>query len=531
MKKAVILAFCTLALAACNKMPDPGQNTVSGAIRLEPVMTRATETSFQNNDAVGLKVTRTSGVYAANQKLVYNGLEFSSDLEWYPEGTDPATLAAYYPYNDGAAVPTSFSVALDQSAPGTVSDFIAAVKEGVLPTANAVVTPFRHKLSRIVVAVTNNAGYTIEKVAFKGAVPTAALSEDFTATALEGAKAADITAQKIDDKTYSVILPPQTVVLTLAVTAAGKEMEQKLAEATLATGKKYTVNVIVNQDNIKVKLSGEIDDWEEGGELEPDNNNPGGSGAFEENLAEKWFLYGNVKYNIVQLKDGKWWMAQNLAYLPAGMTPSTDLTAVTAGVFAPVVSNGSALEFSTDPEVIAARGYLYQAETALGLKVGDLTTIAAAEALEGAQGVCPPGWHVPTVADITGLVGKAVSPITTNEDAPYYSNGNGSIALLNADGFNMQAYGAVTIQDNTKTAGTMMGFMSAYPDRTASGMFCGSTFAGVTYNTSGDETSGIKNFQFYGLMPMTNKASEEEYTCNGTKVSYRIAAPVRCVRN
>ena len=37
--------------------------------------------------------------------------------------------------------------------------------------------------------------------------------------------------------------------------------------------------------------------------------------------------------------------------------------------------------------------------------------------------------------------------------------------------------------------------------------------------------------QFYGFMPMTNKSSASDYTCNGTKVSYRIAAPLRCVRD
>ena len=41
----------------------------------------------------------------------------------------------------------------------------------------------------------------------------------------------------------------------------------------------------------------------------------------------------------------------------------------------------------------------------------------------------------------------------------------------------------------------------------------------------------MKNLQFFGFMPMTNKATEAEYTCNGTKVSYRIAGPLRCVRN
>ena len=156
--------------------------------------------------------------------------------------------------------------------------------------------------------------------------------------------------------------------------------------------------------------------------------------------------------------------------------------------------------------------------------------MADAEKLEGAQGICPQGWHVPTLTEIVGLVGKSVGA-TTVETAPYYDGANGSIVKLNEDGFNMDAFGAISIQDNTKTAGTFMGWASGYPDKLSSGMFCGSTYAGVTYNTSGDETSGVKNLQFYGFMPMTNKSSEAQYTCNGTKVSYRIAGPVRCVRN
>ena len=76
-----------------------------------------------------------------------------------------------------------------------------------------------------------------------------------------------------------------------------------------------------------------------------------------------------------------------------------------------------------------------------------------------------------------------------------------------------------------------MGWLKTYPDKISSCMMIGSSYAGVTYNTNGDATSGIKNVQFYGLMPMTNKATEAEYTCNGTKVSYRIAGPVRCVRD
>ena len=390
--------------------------------------------------------------------------------------------------------------------------------------------PFKHKLSRLAVAITNNAGYTLDAVTLKGIIPTATLDEEFNATANLQAEAADITAFKAGDAEFVAIVPPQTVAITAAVTAAGKEMTQRLQEATLAAGKKYTINVIVNEEDIQIVLSGDIEDWTDGGELLPDNGPV--TVQFEENLDEGWFTYDNVRYNIAKMKDGKYWMCQNLAYLPAGYTPATDLTKVTAGVFAPLQLNadGSAAEFTTSADVVASNGYLYQSEVALGLKVGDLTSVAQAEALEGAQGICPEGWHVPTIDDITGLVGKAITPIATNADAPYYDGANGSIALLNADGFNIAAVGSISILDNTRTAGTFMGRTANY-DHLTSSMMCGSSYAGVTYNTSGDETSGVKNLQFYGLMPMTNKATEAEYTCNGTKVSYRIAGPLRCVRN
>ena len=529
MKKSILLAgMALLALLACNKTLKPDPEAVDFSkynVRVEPVITRATETDFETGDRIGLTVTRAAGDFAVNEPLTYDGTAFAGELHWYEEGAEASTLKAYYPYSQ--TVPTSFTVAADQSAGTASSDFLSAVKENVLPSANAVAMVFQHRLSRLVVTLKNNSGSAIEGVVLKGIIPTAAIDANLLATVDASAAPAAIKAFGEGEK-YYVIVPGQTVAPEVAVTAGGKELSQKLAEATLEPGKQYSVSVIVNKDEIKVVLAGDIENWNEGGELTGDT--PGG---FEEKLDEGYFTYAGVKYNVVRMKDGKWWMAQNLAYVPEGYTPSTDLSAVTAGVFAPLRINAdhTAAEFGTDDALVAANGYLYQAEVALGLKVGDLTTVAAAEALEGAQGICPQGWHIPTVADITGLVGKAVAPVTTDESAPYYNGANGSIALLNEDGFNMQAFGAVTVQDNTKTAGTFMGFMAAYPDRLSSGMFCGSSYAGVTYNTAGDEASGVKNLQFFGLMPMTNKASEADYTCNGTKVSYRIAAPVRCVRN
>lgn len=528
MKKAVILAAGLLVLAACGKKEEPVVELFN--VRISPVLTKVAETTFESGDAIGVNISRGAAAYATNAKLTYDGAEFSGDLQWYAEGADQATVWAYYPYSE--TLPTSFTVQADQSTGTSASDFVAGVKEGVIPSAHAITVPFQHKLTRIVLNVTNNAEGEPTAIKLKGGKLTVNVASDFSVSVDETAAAGTITALKKSSTQYVLIVPPQTVsFIATVITAGGNELTQLLQEATLAPGKQYSINMIVNPADLKVAFSGDIVDWEDGGELGSDN-------TLVEKLSEGYILYHEDKYTVAKMKDGKWWMTQNMRYVPEGIEVSDDLTKVTAGVFYPLVlkEDLSAAEFSRDITVINARGYLYQAEVALGLKVGDLTTLAAAQALEGTQGLCPKGWHVPTTADILALVGKGAQ-LTTNPDAPYYNGADGSIALLNADGFNMEAYGAITIQDNTKTTGTFMGRMANY-DHLTSGMFCGSSVGvntngtpSVTYNTAGDETSGIKNIQFNGLMPMTNKASADQYTCNGTKVSYRIAAPLRCVRN
>lgn len=239
--------------------------------------------------------------------------------------------------------------------------------------------------------------------------------------------------------------------------------------------------------------------------------------------------YAGVKYRTVKMNDGRTWMAENLRYVPEGITPSKDLNNVKAGVYYPIVMNSgkTAVEFSTSEDVIKSNGYLYQSEVALGLKVGDLTSVEQAKRLEGVQGICPDGWHIPTINEIVALVGKAVSPVKTNENAPYYDKAkkNSSMELLNADGFNANAWGIVSIGDNTQTSATLKGFITTYTEGVGSGFICGSSYADVSYNTKDDATSGVKNLLFYGFMPMMNSGS-----FNGSKLSYRIAAPVRCIK-
>ena len=96
MKKSVILAgMAVLVLAACNKTPKTEPQPVDFsqyAVRVEPVITRATETNFENGDQIGLSIVRAAGDYATNKQLTYDGTAFSGDLNWYDEGAEESTL-------------------------------------------------------------------------------------------------------------------------------------------------------------------------------------------------------------------------------------------------------------------------------------------------------------------------------------------------------------------------------------------------------------------------------------------------------
>ena len=240
--------------------------------------------------------------------------------------------------------------------------------------------------------------------------------------------------------------------------------------------------------------------------------------------------YGDEIYHAVQMKDGKWWMTENLRYIPAGMTPSDDVTAVANGFWYPVVideltPDKATVKFSKEAADIKANGYLYSSEVALGLKPGDIT-VDNAGSFEGKQGICPEGWHIPTLADIVGLVGKTADKSDTNTSAPYYdaalNGGNGSAAKLNEDGFNAYAWGAVSVANTAAAKGTLMGAIKAYQGGMNTGYIAGSTRHQVTKNDDGT----LKNVQFVGLMPNMNTG-----TYNGAWNNYRNGVSVRCVKN
>lgn len=203
-----------------------------------------------------------------------------------------------------------------------------------------------------------------------GFVPTASVDLSVpTASAKAGVAAAEIeTFEVTPDASYRAILVPQQGALTVTVsTRDGKSRSKTLSSATLESGRRYDMSVLVTNIDIELKLSGEVSDWEDGGSL--DEGDGGEASELE---------YGGDTYRTAKI-GGQVWMAENLRYQPAG-------TEFGDGVWYP----------EEGLSAVAEKGLLYDYKTVTGG-----VTVRSGTPL---RGICPEGWHVPALAELEALL-------------------------------------------------------------------------------------------------------------------------------
>jgi len=162
---------------------------------------------------------------------------------------------------------------------------------------------------------------------------------------------------------------------------------------------------------------------------------------------ETYFMYYGEKYNTVVLPDGNKWMAQNLRYVPTGKTVSAT-PGDGAGVWYPYTSDGTTTTAATSKEAIQENGLFYNYNTLLG---GEITA-ENFTSFEGAQGICPRGWHVPTRAEYYALCGNSNAcarlgekGTQINPEAYFYvpTTQAGTVGSFNEGGFNFTLCGSI----------------------------------------------------------------------------------------
>lgn len=514
MKRILTIALAAAMVAACSKE----ESGTSGPMQLsiDPTITRATEVDFEAGDAIGVTVTTAQEAYVTNRKFIYGSdKRFTGEesLLWYEDVNAPATLFAYYPYADPA--PAEFTVQADQSGAGyTASDLMTALKTGVYPTKNAVGMTFRHKMSRLVFTIDNETDFPVTQLVVTGTIGTAVIDATAnTVTVKSEAATQDITAREVTaNSKYYALIVPQSAKFSVTVTTAEGTRSQSYSETELEEGKSYPVTVRVKPTNMEISMEGPIEGWEDAEEIPTE-----GQGTSEAATVE----WGGVKYKIVTLKDGRTWMAENLRYVPEGKSISSDPSDGN-GVWYPCD-----LDKKVDQSLVETNGLLYSYPVLLGLEDG--LTADNYNTKEGAQGICPDGWHIPTMAEWLKLAGSGSGGLS-DPTSPYFDSvqSGGSMVKLNEDGFNF--FGCGYINANSATATPAYSANKSAADVTACGMgyYPSSTGYQVLYNTTGDTTSGVKNIQYYAAMITYNKSY------NRVTIAYNggyCGVPVRCIKD
>lgn len=531
MKRIYTFALlAALMLAGCEReaqrSDSPKRMVIDPTMVGMPLPTsRATETDFEQGDAIGLSVTTSGGErYASNARFLFDasqGRFLSADgLLWYEDVNATSTLFACYPYREGDALPASFTVAEDQNGGGyAASDLMTALKSDVRPTASAVGMTFRHRMARLIVNVDNRSGSPVDGIVVRNAVGRGLLdaADDTFRVDPDGAAVAVKARELTADAKYYVLLVPQSVRLEVEVTTAEGPRTYTLGEAELQGGKNHTLNVRILPAEMEVVLEDEITGWEDGDELFPEESLPGG----DDGEQEGWLEYGGERYRTATLADGRTWMAENLRYVPQGRSVSSD-PSDGSGIWYPCDLNRTA-----SPGLVAQNGLLYSYPVLLGLD-GPLSAENYNRS-EGARGICPEGWHIPTMAEWLRLAGAGSGQLSDPE-SPYFDQSQAGAPLdaLNADGFNLQNCGAINAASATATAAYLASASAADPTQFGMGYFASSTGYKLFYNTTDDPSSGLKNIQFYAGMTMWNT------TYKRLTVAYQGgygAAAVRCVKD
>lgn len=279
--------MAALLLASCDKAEDIAVD--DGSIRFVmqyPSATRATETSFEQGDKIGLFLTeytgetpaplQISGNWANNVAATLEGTEWvtAKKIFWSDNRMD---AYGYYPYMSLTSVDEQpFSIALDQSTERTgdqlggyeASDFLWAKTEGVDQSTETVTLQFSHRCSKLVIQLVKGPSYEGElpdsaTVYIHNVVPTATIDLATGAVTKDiFGEVATVKARKVNNATYEAIMIPQRIESRRPFIEIVVNNISYLLEDTFQfkAGMQHTLSLVINSnpDQVSVDIGGEI---------------------------------------------------------------------------------------------------------------------------------------------------------------------------------------------------------------------------------------------------------------------------------
>ena len=73
MKKGILFVLAAAFLASCQQEEENGVVSSVDRVTITPIITRATEVNFENQDQIGLSITKEDGTeYAKNELMTFD---------------------------------------------------------------------------------------------------------------------------------------------------------------------------------------------------------------------------------------------------------------------------------------------------------------------------------------------------------------------------------------------------------------------------------------------------------------------------
>ncbi len=336
MKRLIFSALALVSLASCSKTDEATSITTDGEVRItSSIATRTVDNAWESDDEIGLYMS----TYGADpydlgnlgENVLYttteaNGLgnfTTSTLTTLYYPATGSVDLLAYYPYVastdmytfDATKYPVNVATQSDQGA----IDLMVATVTNQAKTTSQVDLIFDHKLSNIVLNVTNGDGYanlaaigTISKIELSGCVTTAYynLTSDAISLGSDSETIEFVVSQSDEEITAEAIIIPQTLSgssATLSVTTEGGAVHTVALNGTFAIGTQYSYDLKLSLTALTIS-GAKIEDWNKvsGGELEatvPDP--PIWDGTYPVSIEDAIATLGSADENGVYQIDGE----------------------------------------------------------------------------------------------------------------------------------------------------------------------------------------------------------------------------------
>ena len=298
MKKHIIryagFALAILGMVSCSdeqetalRSQDEKSTPMTFLVSHPGQATRATETSFEQNDKIGLYVAdakaqlEIGGNLVNNEALTYDGSNWAAARTLYwDKGT--YTAYAYYPYMEDVSNITDqpFSIALDQSTAKSkevlggyeASDLLFATSKNISASASPIPLNFKHIMSKLKIRLIKGEDFegdmpTTAQVTIHNTVPTATIDlQAGVATRYVKGTRKSIIAHQDDETSYSAIIVPQRIENRMPLIEVVMKGVSYLFESKFQfkPGTEHLVNLIIsdNPDQVKIDIGGEIKNWQ-----------------------------------------------------------------------------------------------------------------------------------------------------------------------------------------------------------------------------------------------------------------------------